>query len=59
MPYKIVKVTGGYKVGLVSGGLMSNGKRYLSVKPLTKKGAIKQMGAVNINESKKKKKIKS
>ena len=59
MPYKLVKVSGGYKVGLVTGGKMSNGKRFLSDKPLSKISATKQLNAVNINENKKKKKIKS
>ncbi len=59
MPYKLVKVVGGYKVGLVSGGKMTNGKKYLSDKPLTKIQAQKQITAININEKKKKKKIKS
>jgi hypothetical protein len=56
MPYKLFKIDGGYKVGLVSGGKMSTGKRFLSVKPLTKKQAEKQLEAVRISESKKPKK---
>ena len=54
MPYKIVKVKNGYKVGLVSGSKMSNGKKYLSDKVLTKAQAEKQKKAVEMSESKKK-----
>lgn len=54
MPYKIVKVTGGYKVGLATGGKMSNNKKYLSDKPLTKVQAEKQKKAVEVAEAKKK-----
>jgi len=54
MPYRIVKVVGGYKVGLADGGKMSNGKRFLSNKILTKKQAEAQKKAVEISESKKK-----
>ncbi len=56
MPYKIVKVVGGYKVGLRDGGKMSSGKRFLSNKILTKKQAEAQKKAVEINEKKKEKK---
>ena len=63
MPYKVVKVTGGYKVGLATGGKMSNGRLYLSNKPLTKKEAINQKIAVDSQElqktTKKKKKPKT
>ena len=59
MPYKLVKVVGGYKVGLVDGGKMSNGKRFLSNKILTKKQAEAQKKAVEISESKKKNVSKS
>lgn len=52
MPYVIQKVAGGYKVGLASGGKMSNGKKYLSDKPLTKAAAEKQKKAVEMSESK-------
>jgi len=37
MPYKIYKVVGGYKVGLLDGGKMSNVKRFLSNKILSEK----------------------
>lgn len=53
MPYKIEKVNGGYKVGLQSGGKMSNGRYYLSNRPLTLKDAKKQMKAVEASEKKK------
>jgi hypothetical protein len=59
MPYRIVKVVGGYKVGLADGGKMSNGKRFLSNKILTKKQAEAQKKAVEISESKKKNVSKS
>ncbi len=35
MPYKINKVKGGYKVSLLSGKKMKNGRKYLSKKPMT------------------------
>lgn len=44
MPYKIVKVKGGFKV--------SDGKKYLSSHPLTKDMAMKQRIAVALSESK-------
>ncbi len=53
MPYKVVKTTGGYKVGLQSGGKMSNGRYYLSNRPLSLKDAKKQMKAVQISEKRK------
>lgn len=52
MPYQVKKVSGGYKVGLATGGKMSDGKKTLSKKPLTKKGAERQKKAVEINEKK-------
>jgi len=59
MPYKLFKVEGGYKVGLVSALRMSNNKRYLSNRPLTRKEAVAQLAAVNIRENMKvKKKVK-
>jgi len=42
MPYKLYKVTGGYKVGKADGTKMSNGRMYLSNKPKTKEAAKKQ-----------------
>ena len=54
MPYKIYKQKNGYKVGLVDGEKMSNGKKYLSNKVLTKKQAEAQKKAVEINEKQKK-----
>lgn len=53
MPYKIVKVTGGYKVGLATGGKMSNNKKYLSDKPLTKVQAEKQKKLLKLQKLKK------
>ena len=50
MPYKVFKVVGGFKVGKEDGSKMSNGRRYASNKPLTKKKAIAQMQAIIINE---------
>ena len=52
MPYLIKKVVGGYKVGLATGGKMSNGKKYLSDRPLTKAQAEKQKKAVEMAEKK-------
>tara|TARA_R100001126_G_C4769313_1_gene121618 strand:+ start:78 stop:278 length:201 start_codon:yes stop_codon:yes gene_type:complete len=52
MPYLVQKVAGGYKVGLATGGKMSNGKKYLSDKPLTKAAAEKQKKAVEMAEMK-------
>ena len=46
MPYKLIKVDGGYKVQLRDGGKMSNGRYYLSNKPMTKTKATNQMKAV-------------
>lgn len=43
MPYKIVKVKGGWKV--------SDGKKFLSSNPLTKEMALKQRIAVALSES--------
>ena len=55
MPYKIEKVTNGYKVGLQSGGKMSNGRYYLSNRPLTLKEAKKQsLATLNSIEEKEK-----
>lgn len=56
MPYLVKKVTGGYKVGLASGGTLSNGRKYLSDRPLTKAQAEKQKKAVEVAEQKAKKK---
>ena len=56
MPYKIYKVVGGYKVGLLDGGKMSNGKRFLSNKILSKKQAEARKRAVEISEKQKEKK---
>ena len=50
MPYIVKKVNGGYKVGLKDGKKMSNGRYYLSNKPLTKTQATKQKQAVEIAE---------
>tara|TARA_R110000787_G_scaffold71845_2_gene160040 strand:+ start:725 stop:919 length:195 start_codon:yes stop_codon:yes gene_type:complete len=50
MPYKLVKVNGGYKVGLRDGGKMSNGRYHLSNKPMTKTKATYQMKAVENSE---------
>lgn len=52
MPYLVKKVTGGYKVGLASGGTLSNGRKYLSDRPLTKAQAEKQKKAVEMAEKK-------
>ena len=52
MPYEIYKVKGGYKVGLANKKKMSNGKKYLSDKPLSQEGAVKQMRAVVLEEKK-------
>ena len=52
MPYQVKKVSGGYKVGLATGGKMSDGRKTLSKKPLTKKAAEKQKKAVEMNEKK-------
>ena len=52
MPYQVKKVKGGYKVGLETGGIMSNKRYYLSNKPLTFKQATAQKKAVSINEGK-------
>jgi hypothetical protein len=54
MPYIVKKVNGGYKVGLKDGKKMSNGRYYLSNKPLTKTQATKQKQAVEIAERSKK-----
>jgi len=58
MPYKIYKVTGGFKVGLADGTKMRNGRMYLSNKPKTKEAAKKQLIAVETNEPRIKKKPK-
>jgi hypothetical protein len=50
MPYKLIKVEGGWKVGLSDGSRMSNGRYYLSNKPLTKKMAQMQMQKVGKKE---------
>ena len=52
MPYSVKKVSGGYKVGLATGGKMSDGKKNLSKKPLSKGQAEKQKKAVEISEKK-------
>ena len=52
MPYKIVKVTGGYKVKKADDTKMKNGRYFMSNKPLSKKQAEKQKKAVDINETK-------
>jgi len=52
MPYSVKKVSGGYKVGLATGGKMSDGKKTLSKKPLSKGQAEKQKKAVEISEKK-------
>ena len=54
MPYSLVKVKGGYKVGLTSKAKMSNGRYYLSNKPMTKSKAEAQKKAVESQEKKKK-----
>lgn len=54
MPYIIQRVKGGYKVSKKDGSKMSNGKKYLSDKVLTKAQAEKQKKAVEMSESKKK-----
>ena len=56
MPYLVKKVKGGYKVGLATGGKMSNGRYYLSNKVMTKQAAEKQKKAVEASESKRKRK---
>ena len=52
MPYSVNKVSGGYKVGLKSGGKMSDGRKTLSKKPLSKGQAEKQKKAVEMSEKK-------
>ena len=52
MPYTITSVPGGFKVGLVGGLKMSNGRYFLSNKPLTKIKAQKQKKAVEMLELK-------
>jgi len=52
MPYTITSVPGGFKVGLSSGLKMSNGRYFLSNKPLTKIKAQKQKKAVEVIELK-------
>ena len=52
MPYIIKGVPGGFKVGLVGGLKMSNGRYFLSNKPLTKIKAQKQKKAVEMLELK-------
>tara|TARA_R110000796_G_scaffold6983_4_gene24305 strand:+ start:1688 stop:1864 length:177 start_codon:yes stop_codon:yes gene_type:complete len=52
MPYIIKTVPGGFKVGLVGGLKMSNGRYFLSNKPLTKIKARKQKKAVEMLELK-------
>ena len=51
MPYKIVKVKGGWKVGKENGEVMDNGRKYASDKPLTLKNAKKQLAAIGISRS--------
>ena len=43
---------GNYDLGLVNKKKMSNGKKYLSDKPLSQEGAVKQMRAVVLEEKK-------
>ncbi|MCH9622045.1 MAG: hypothetical protein S4CHLAM20_14790 [Chlamydiia bacterium] len=50
MPYELKKVKGGWKVQKKGGGLMSNGRRFASDKPLTEEKAKKQMAAMYIQE---------
>jgi hypothetical protein len=56
MPYKLFPVRNedgkllGYKVGKKDGSKMSNGRRFASNKPLSKKRATAQMQAIIINE---------
>lgn len=52
MPYKIFKVRGGWKVGKEGGEVMANGRKYASDKPLSLKGAKKQLAAIGISRSK-------
>ena len=52
MPYIVKRVPGGFKVGLVGGLKMSNGRYFLSNKPLTKIKAQKQKKAVEVIELK-------
>ena len=54
MPYIVKRVPGGFKVGLVGGLKMSNGRYFLSNKPLTKIKAQKQKKAVEVRELKSK-----
>ena len=56
MPYSVNKVSGGYKVAKKDGSKMSSGRKHLSDRPLTKAQAEKQKKAVEIAESKGKKK---
>ena len=51
MPYHVVKVSGGYKVAKSDGSKMSNGRKYASNKPLTKKKAEAQMRAIYASEA--------
>ena len=55
MPYSLVKVKGGYKVGLTSKAKMSNGRYYLSNKPMSRARAEAQKKAVESQEQKPKK----
>jgi hypothetical protein len=50
MPYKVYKVSGGFKVGLKDKTKMSNGRYYLSNKALSKQDAERQKKAVEINK---------
>lgn len=52
MPYKLIKVNGGYKVGKSDGKTMRNGRMYASNKPLSKEAAVKQMSALYASERK-------
>ena len=54
MPYKLYKIKDGFKVGLADKQKMSNGRYYLSNKPLSKSEALKQKKAVELNEKKQK-----
>ena len=51
MPYELKKVKGGWKVQKKGGGLMSNGRRFASDKPLTLENGKKQMTAMHIQEN--------
>lgn len=59
MPYVIYKFDKNkYRVGIENDGLMSNGKKYLTDRLLTRRDAIKQLYAVNYKEYGKKPDVK-